>query len=885
MTEDSIVTNPNTDKINENLNSTKNRVLNFLQNEYFIKVSSLLVLLLISVVIILPFVCSSQFGGHDFSYHLDSILSLNEAWQNGTFTSKIYSLICSDCGYGVGMFYSTIPASTTVIFMNIFNLDVVGAIGLFYFLLFFLSSLVVYFFCSRIFKKNWIALVCAIFYALFPYFLTNLYVRFAFSESVMMLNIPLIVWGIYELIENRNYKLFLPLFTIGYSLAILTHLTLTLYLTIFIAVYILINFRKFLSKYNWVPFVASVCLVLFITASFYIPMFVNIGATRSDSLSRTGMHLWATSVNIFKDDYLLASTIVMLAVYIVFCVVHFLRKKEERKSFNKYFIFFTVVVAFITPIFPWVILGFQPFNMIQFAWRIFALEGIVLAIMLGYILKYANKALFKSLVLICVNIALIVNFVVVGVNFTSKDTLQYTKDALSIDYVSHYEGMGGSKSGDYFPKIDYWDYYTYTAYRVNDNIILESDITIAEFSNYQSLNRIVFLIQDVENGYATLKIPYELTNENIYLVNQTSNPNSSLQPATSSQNIGGVDYLRFDFENLTGQYLVVIDYSNNEDLKNYLIENPFEFVVLEGEASFTNFVKTNTSTYTVDITVENSAKIELPTLYYSGYTITLTDEAGLIENVEGVHGSDGFIEIELNKSGTLSVKFNPTYIKAGNIISIIGAVMFAIVLLCALLIPQKYYTRLGNKITEFLNTHKTIAEILRFIIVGGIATIVDMFTMGVVMYLMERSIYPSFINVFINSPTPSTFATIMGTSVGFVVGLIVNYILSILFVFNEKGNSRTVKGFVVFTVLSVIGLIINIIGTYIGFDLLHLNQWLVKIIMIIIVLIYNYISKRLVLFKKKPETVQGSNIDKNTKSNTEDVENKTSNNENKDIKE
>lgn len=211
--------------------------------------------------------------------------------------------------------------------------------------------------------------------------------------------------------------------------------------------------------------------------------------------------------------------------------------------------------------------------------------------------------------------------------------------------------------------------------------------------------------------------------------------------------------------------------------------------------------------------------------------------------------------------------------------------MFAIVLLCALLIPQKYYTRLGNKITEFLNTHKTIAEILRFIIVGGIATIVDMFTMGVVMYFMERSIYPSFINVFINSPTPSTFATIMGTSVGFVVGLIVNYVLSILFVFNEKGNSRTVKGFVVFTVLSVIGLIINIIGTYIGFDLLHLNQWLVKIIMIIIVLIYNYISKRLVLFKKKPETVKDIKTDNlKIELNSKDLENDTANN-NEDNKE
>ena len=54
--------------------------------------------------------------------------------------------------------------------------------------------------------------------------------------------------------------------------------------------------------------------------------------------------------------------------------------------------------------------------------------------------------------------------------------------------------------------------------------------------------------------------------------------------------------------------------------------------------------------------------------------------------------------------------------------------------------------------------------------------------------------------------------------------------------------------------------------------------------MIIIVLIYNYISKRLVLFKKKPETVKDIKTDNlNIELNSKDLENDTANN-NKDNK-
>ena len=186
-------------------------------------------------------------------------------------------------------------------------------------------------------------------------------------------------------------------------------------------------------------------------------------------------------------------------------------------------------------------------------------------------------------------------------------------------------------------------------------------------------------------------------------------------------------------------------------------------------------------------------------------------------------------------------------LKYGLIALLLLVVIFVAIIL---IMPAKTRKNLVEKIKSYFAQHKTFGEILRFIIVGGIATVVDMFMMGVTMYFMQKEIYPSFLNVFINTPKPSTVATVVGTAIGFTVGLIVNYILSILFVFNEKGKSKTPKGFVIFTVLSIIGLLLNIAGMYLGYDVMKINQWIVKIVMTIIVLVYNYISKRLLLFKK-----------------------------------
>ena len=58
-----------------------------------------------------------------------------------------------------------------------------------------------------------------------------------------------------------------------------------------------------------------------------------------------------------------------------------------------------------------------------------------------------------------------------------------------------------------------------------------------------------------------------------------------------------------------------------------------------------------------------------------------------------------------------------------------------------------------------------------------------------------------------------------------------NYILSVLFVYEDKGNSKSVKGAILFAVLSVIGMLINMGGMWLGYDVCGINEWVTKIIM------------------------------------------------------
>ena len=121
--------------------------------------------------------------------------------------------------------------------------------------------------------------------------------------------------------------------------------------------------------------------------------------------------------------------------------------------------------------------------------------------------------------------------------------------------------------------------------------------------------------------------------------------------------------------------------------------------------------------------------------------------------------------------------------------------------------------------------NKIVNKIIRFSVVGGIATIIDF----VCLYIFKE-----FLNINI----------IIANTLSFIISVTYNYIASITWVFDVNKNKNKNVQFILFIVFSVVGLIINNVILYILTDKLNIYYLISKVIATIIVMIFNFITRK-----------------------------------------
>ena len=120
----------------------------------------------------------------------------------------------------------------------------------------------------------------------------------------------------------------------------------------------------------------------------------------------------------------------------------------------------------------------------------------------------------------------------------------------------------------------------------------------------------------------------------------------------------------------------------------------------------------------------------------------------------------------------------------------------------------------------------------------------------------------SLINVFFSKGEATAWSVVVGTGVGFTISLGFNYLLSIIFVFQEDTDfAKTTTGAIAFILLALIGLGIHTLFMYIGYDLLHINEWVIKIFLTLVVMVFNYITRKKLIFVDKPTLTQKGDSD------------------------
>ena len=119
-------------------------------------------------------------------------------------------------------------------------------------------------------------------------------------------------------------------------------------------------------------------------------------------------------------------------------------------------------------------------------------------------------------------------------------------------------------------------------------------------------------------------------------------------------------------------------------------------------------------------------------------------------------------------------------------------------------------------------------QIFKFTIVGGTAFIIDF---GFLWLFREIFKIP----------------VIISTTLSFCISVVYNYIASVKWVFDVDNKKDKKKVFITFIIFSVLGLILNDLIMWLGTDMFNIHYLITKIIATAIVMVFNFITRKMFL--------------------------------------
>ncbi|OOM74854.1 GtrA family protein [Clostridium sp. BL-8] len=137
-----------------------------------------------------------------------------------------------------------------------------------------------------------------------------------------------------------------------------------------------------------------------------------------------------------------------------------------------------------------------------------------------------------------------------------------------------------------------------------------------------------------------------------------------------------------------------------------------------------------------------------------------------------------------------------------------------------------------------METKVIINEFIKYIFVGGAAFCLDTLTL----YLCKTKVFLELGHI----------GLYISTALGFLAGLIFNYIFSLIFVFRgaiEENRGKNALSLFLFLIIGILGLFLTEAGMYVGVDFLNMNYLFTKVIVAIIVLVWNYTARKILIFK------------------------------------
>lgn len=357
---------------------------------------SILVLFVVAVITMMPMFTKPYYSSHDTKFHIKNIEMLTEqVKEHPIFPKKIVGEIANDFGYATDVFYAPL-AHTSSAYINAVVNNPTITLKIVHFVVLFLSGITMYFCSKKISQSNGIGLLSAIIYMLFPYHLSDIYIRDALSETFIFIFLPMVISALYELAHD-NRKAFYPLFIIGYVGGMLSHLNLMVYFTVIIIGFLLFKWR-FTIK-NIKPFIISSIIILALTSPFLIGLLQQkmLGNYRvfADGVMVEGTWGWALNpldyLNVLKNYGNQEAKFFLELVTIILLIITFIKYRKVNHKFYNYILVFGII-AFIlsTKLFPWDLLP-KSMRIVQFPWRFETFVALSISLLAPLCLKLLSE--------------------------------------------------------------------------------------------------------------------------------------------------------------------------------------------------------------------------------------------------------------------------------------------------------------------------------------------------------------------------------------------------------------------------------------------------------------------------------------------------------------
>ncbi len=129
----------------------------------------------------------------------------------------------------------------------------------------------------------------------------------------------------------------------------------------------------------------------------------------------------------------------------------------------------------------------------------------------------------------------------------------------------------------------------------------------------------------------------------------------------------------------------------------------------------------------------------------------------------------------------------------------------------------------------FKKTNKTIIQLFRYIFLGNISNIVDFSSL----YILTDLIKVHYV---------------VSSAISFIIGVLINYIINVKWIF-QRGKYSFHNELMLIIIVSLVGMYLSIIIIYVLVEYIHLHYMVSKIISAILVMFWNFYSRKKWIFK------------------------------------